>query len=230
MTAIQAGALGAPRTVSDEHEVLYPGVAAPNGAILAIAPEERLGASFALPAPDGSWIAGMSDAHLMGIRSRSRREAVVVEALQAAGLTNVGSILCRSGLPAVHACLTRADGHNLRVSSADWVIARALEGEAAACEAVSFFCSCLGAFVGRTALTLAASGGVYIAGVFMQDLIKVFDRAAFGEAFETSAPASDFVHPPVWRAMAPLALLGLSSLFSASDIRVDAHSVLLLDC
>jgi glucokinase len=230
MTAIQAGALGAPRTVPAQHEVLYPGAPDPNGAILATAPEERLSASFALRAPDGSWIAGMSNAQMMSIRSRSVREAAVVQALQAAGLRTVGAVLCRAGLPVVYDCLARLEGTRAAALSADAVIARAADNVPAAQEAVRFFCSCLGAFVGRTSLTLAASGGVYIAGVFMQELAPVFDKRAFAEALESSGPVSGYAVPPVWRAMAPLALLGLSGLFSASDIRVDAHSVLLLDC
>jgi glucokinase len=73
------------------------------------------------------------------------------------------------------------------------IVAQARAGASDARAAVDLFVRLLGRFAGDIALTLKATGGVYIAGGVAQKLGPLFDAAIFRAAFENHPPYRDLL-------------------------------------
>lgn len=73
------------------------------------------------------------------------------------------------------------------------IVAQARTGATDARAAVDVFVRLLGRFAGDVALTLKATGGVYIAGGVAQKLGPLFDAAIFRAAFENHPPYRDLL-------------------------------------
>jgi len=73
------------------------------------------------------------------------------------------------------------------------IVAQARAGASDARAAIDLFVRLLGRFAGDIALTLKATGGVYIAGGVAQKLGSLFDAAIFRAAFENHPPYQDLL-------------------------------------
>src|SRR5262249_1065249 len=73
------------------------------------------------------------------------------------------------------------------------IVAQARAGAADARAAIDLFVRLLGRFAGDVALTLKATGGVYIAGGVALKLGPLFDEAIFRTAFENHPPDRDLL-------------------------------------
>jgi len=79
------------------------------------------------------------------------------------------------------------------------IVAQARAGAAEARAAIDMFVRLLGRFAGDVALTLKATGGVYIAGGVALRLGPLLDQAVFRAAFENHPPYRDLlVAIPTW--------------------------------
>jgi glucokinase len=206
-----ACALGAPKTAQ----------------IAVIGPNLGLGVAALTPHRLDGWTPVVSEGGHVDFTPGEPREVPVFEALQAKyGRVSVEHFLSQAGLVDIHAAL--GGGEN---DGDDLILSRVSDGDTRAREALSIFSGLLGAFAGDAALMFAARGGIYINSPLMERVGDLLDTAAFGRRFENKGRMSGYLKDiPVYLARGRCTLLGLSGLFSASDMKYTAEEVKFLDC
>ncbi len=147
-----------------------------------------------------------------------RELAIYERLLRRFGHVNAETILSGSGLEALHDALCEMNGLECESVSAPEIAARAATGgEPISAEAVHCFTSWLGAAAANVALTIGATGGVYIAGGIVPQWGGLFEGARFRSRFEDRGKISGYVKQiPTYLVTAPdPALKGLVKLGSA---------------
>ena len=222
-----ACALGAPRLAPSAMTLIRDGKPAKNAQIAVIGPNLGLGVAGLTPHRVDGWTPVVSEGGHIDFTPGEPREVPVFQALQARrGRVSAEHFLSQEGLVDIHTALGGGEG-----DSDDLILSRARDGDPRAREAVSIFSALLGAFSGDMALLFAARGGVYINSPLMERVDGLLDAAAFGRRFEDKGRMSAYLRDiPVYLARGRCTLLGLSGLFSASDMRYSADEVKFLDC
>ena len=143
----------------------------------------------------------------------TRDEWIILEALQAEhGHVSAERLLSGAGIEAIHRVLSSE-----RLGAAD-ITGRALDGSSAAClRSVEAFCGILGSVAGNVALTLGATGGMYIGGGIVPRLGALFAQSPFRRCFENKGRLSPYLaRIPTWVITEPYpALLGVAAMLSA---------------
>lgn len=221
-----ACALGAPRLANTAMTLIHAGKPAKNAPIAVIGPNLGLGVAGLSPHRNDGWVPVVSEGGHIDFTPGEAREVPVFSALQIKyGRVSAEHFLSQQGLADIHMAL----GGD--TDSDDVILSRARDGDARAREAVSIFSALLGAFAGDAALMFAARGGVYINSPLMERFGDLLDRAAFARRFSDKGRMGAYVQGiPVYLAVGRCTLLGLSGLFSASDMRYAADEVKFLDC
>ncbi len=94
-------------------------------------------------------------------------------------------LLSGIGLPVLHRAVAAVLGWPVAPRQTPDIVERALAGDDPACvRTIDSFCALLGGFAGNVALTLGASGGVYIGGGIVPRLGSHFFASRFRERFE----------------------------------------------
>ena len=94
-------------------------------------------------------------------------------------------LLSGSGLPLLHAAFAAVTGQPTPDLAPEAIVERGLAGSDASCSrTLDGFCALLGGFAGNVALTLGATGGVFIGGGIVPRLGERFFTSAFRERFE----------------------------------------------
>ena len=227
-----ACALGAPRLAPSAMTLIRDGKPAKSAQIAVIGPNLGLGVAALAPHRIDGWTPVVSEGGHIDFMPGEPREAAVFEAVQARrGRLSVEHFLSQAGLVDIHAALKQADGGDGEGDSDDLILSRARDGDARAREAVSIFSALLGAFAGDAALMFAARGGVYINSPLMERVDGLLDTEAFGRRFQDKGRMSGYLKDiPVYLTRGRCTLLGLSGLFTASDMRYSADEVKFLDC
>ncbi|AYZ63664.1 glucokinase [Burkholderia multivorans] len=90
------------------------------------------------------------------------------------------------GIAVIHAALAARDGYADGTIETDTaaIIERSLAGDARCIATLDCFCGMLGTFAGNLALTLGATGGIYIGGGVVPRLGARFDASPFRARFE----------------------------------------------
>jgi glucokinase len=145
-----------------------------------VGPGTGLGVSGVVPAGDGRWIALAGEGGHASFAPVTRDEMRILDALwEEHGHVSAERLLSGPGLEAIHRVLSGE-----RLAAAD-ITARALDGACAVCRAtVDAFCAILGSVAGNVALTLGATGGMYIGGGIVPRLGPLFHASAFRARFE----------------------------------------------
>lgn len=145
-----------------------------------IGPGTGLGVSGVVPAGGGRWIALAGEGGHASFAPVDRDEMRILDALwDEHGHVSAERLLSGPGLEAIHRVLAGE-----RLAAAD-ITARALDGSCAACRAtVDAFCAILGSVAGNVALTLGATGGMYVGGGIVPRLGALFHASAFRARFE----------------------------------------------
>lgn len=227
-----ACALGAPRLSPSATALIRDGRPAKNAQIAVIGPNLGLGVAALSPHRTDGWTPVVSEGGHIDFVPGEPREVPVFEAMQAKhGRVSVEHFLSQAGLVDIHAALKRADGGGSDGDSDDLILSRVRDGDARAREALSIFSALLGAFAGDAALMFAARGGVYINSPLMERIDGLLDAEAFGRRFADKGRMSGYLKDiPVYLAKGRCTLLGLSGLFTASDMKYTADEVKFLDC
>jgi glucokinase len=222
-----ACALGAPRLSPSAMTLIHDGKPAKNAPIAVIGPNLGLGMAGLSPHRTDGWVPVVSEGGHIDFTPGEPREAPVFAALQAKyGRVSAEHFLSQPGLVDIHMTLGGEES-----DSDDLILSRVREGDPRAREAVSIFSALLGAFAGDAALMFAARGGVYINSPLMERIDGLLDHAAFARRFGDKGRMSAYVQDiPVYLAVGRCTLLGLSGLFSASDMKYAAEEVKFLDC
>jgi glucokinase len=129
-----------------------------------------------------------------------REDAVLERLRRRFGHVSAERALSGPGLVNLYEAVCDADGLACRPLDAAEVSRRGLQGSDAACtEALRLFCSLLGNVAGGLALTLGATGGVYIGGGIVPRLGGFFARSPFRSAFEAKGRFHDYLAAiPTW--------------------------------
>lgn len=177
-----------------------------------IGPGTGLGVAGLVPAGD-AWIALAGEGGHASFAPGTDDEAAILDALRAEhGHVSAERLLSGPGIEAIHRVLA---GEQLGASE---ITARALAGTcAASLRTVETFCGILGSAAGNVALTLGATGGVYIGGGIVPRLGALFARSAFRRRFEDKGRLSSYVaRIPTWVITEPYpALQGVAAMLSA---------------
>ncbi|SFB76301.1 glucokinase [Massilia yuzhufengensis] len=172
-------AMSLPHLGLDGRERIGGGIELPNRPIGLIGPGTGLGVSGVIPA-GGRWIALAGEGGHVSFAPSSKEEVAILEALWGEyGHVSAERLLSGMGLELIHWART---GKRLEAPA---ITGAALAGSSADClRTVEAFCAILGSVAGNVALTLGATGGMYIGGGIAPRLGKLFTGSAFRERFE----------------------------------------------
>jgi glucokinase len=153
-----------------------------------VGPGTGLGVGGVIPAGTG-WVPLASEGGHASFAPGNREEAKVLDFLwNEYGHVSAERLLSGMGLESIHRART---GERM---AAPQITAAALDGSSAECEAtVMLFCAVLGSVAGNVALTLGATGGMYIGGGIVPRLGKLFTQSPFRERFEGKGRLSPYL-------------------------------------
>jgi len=183
-----AAALGLLRLREADVEQFGGGAPDPATPKAILAPGTGLGVSGLIPSPNSDWTALASEGGHVDLAPHNDREiAVVSHLLREFGHASPERVLSGMGLATLYEALTALDGSGMPPLIPLDIAAAARREEPQAVETVKLFCGWLGAVAGDLALTLGATGGVYIAGGIVPQWTAtdgdLFDRAGFRRRF-----------------------------------------------
>jgi len=215
-------ALALPALPADELRQVGGGVAKPWAPKALIGAGTGLGVSGLLHDGRGQWVPLEGEGGHVTLPATTVRERLVVDGLTLLhGHASAERAVCGQGLYDTYALLCQADGVPPRCSGPAEVTSAALDNtQAQALEALTLFCGFLGSVAGNLALTLGASGGVYVGGGIVPRLGAWFDASPFRARFEAKGRYSAYLKAmPVWVITSPQspALLGASRALEGSS-------------
>jgi glucokinase len=160
-----------------------------------LGPGTGLGVGALLPNGD-EWVALASEGGHASFGPAAPDERIVFERLRnGAQFITAETVISGPGLERIYRALNPL-GIPLEART---IVAQARTGAAEARAAIDLFVRLLGRFAGDVALTLKATGGVYIAGGVALKLGPLFDQAVFRAAFENHPPYRDLLAAiPTW--------------------------------
>lgn len=154
------------------------------GSILVIAPGTGLGAAVRLPAAAGDHVLATEAGQMDYAPNSMREREVLAQLAPKGGYFAYERIVSGPGLLTVYAALCTLRGETPSLSTPEAVTAAAAAcSDAQAMEAVEIFCGSLGSFAGSLAMTFMTTGGVYLAGGFLDSMFTLLKRSAFEERF-----------------------------------------------
>lgn len=173
------------------------GVTDPGGPRGVIGPGTGLGVSGLLPDCSGGWVAVDGEGgHATLAACNAREWDVIARISRRYGHVSAERAVSGQGLADIHRALREIDGAGdiagLDVAAPEITIAAIEGGDASAREALQLFCAFLGTIAGNLALTLGASGGIYIGGGIVPRLGAFFDASPFRERFEAKGRFSGY--------------------------------------
>nr|WP_314546531.1 glucokinase [uncultured Massilia sp.] len=187
--------------------------AVPGRPIGLVGPGTGLGVS-GIVGCNGHWMALPGEGGHASFAPVTRQEIRILEALwdelgQQEGHVSAERLLSGMGLEAIHRALAGE-----RLAAPD-ITARALDGSCTACRAtVETFCAILGSVAGNVALTLGATGGMYIGGGIVPRLGPLFNASGFRRRFEDKGRLRGYLaRIPTWVVTEPYpALRGVAAM------------------
>ena len=159
-----------------------------------------LGVSGLIPAGDG-WVSLGSEGGHSSFSPRDEREiAVLRHAWRQHDHVSFERLLSGPGLELMYRALGEHAGVAAEPLAATEITRRALEGsDAVAADTLDVFCAMLGTTAANLAVTLGATGGIYIGGRIVPSLGAWFDRSRFRQRFEDKGRFSRYLAAiPTW--------------------------------
>jgi glucokinase len=187
-------AMSLPHLKAEQRERIGGGTEQAGKPIGLIGPGTGLGVSGVVPC-GGRWIALAGEGGHASFAPVTKQEMKILQALwEEYGHVSAERLLSGLGLELIHRALA---GQRL---SAPEITSRALDGSSIACrETVETFCEVLGSVAGNVALTLGATGGMYIGGGIVPRLGSLFSGSRFRERFEGKGRLSGYLaRIPTW--------------------------------
>jgi glucokinase len=176
-----------------------------------IGPGTGLGVSALVPHA-GRWIVLPGEGGHASFAPTTKQEIRILETLlEEHGHVSAERLLSGAGLEAIHRVLC---GERLAAAR---ISAQALDGSGGACrESVDVFCAMLGCVAGNVALTLGATGGMYIGGGIVPRLGRLFHASAFRTRFEAKGRLQPWLaRVPTWVVTEPYpALRGVAAMLA----------------
>jgi glucokinase len=172
-------AMALPHLAPEGRQQIGGGAALPNRTIGLIGPGTGLGVSGVVPAGK-RWVALSGEGGHVSFAPVTRDEVAILEALWGEyGHVSAERLLSGMGLELIHWARTAK-----RLKAAD-ITSAALDGSSIDCQGtVQVFCAVLGSVAGNVALTLGATGGMYIGGGIVPRLGALLEQSGFRARFE----------------------------------------------
>lgn len=209
----------------DELEQVGAGRTVPGRPLAVLGPGTGLGMSGLIPAGE-HWMPLQGEGGHVTLPVVSEREIAVYRQLrQSFSHVSAERALSGPGLVNMYKALCALDGVAALLLSPPDVTRHAAEASCLQCmEAVNMFCALLGTVAGNLALTLGATGGVYIGGGVVPALGREFANSPFRDRFEDKGRYTDYLAAiPTYVIHTRLpALIGLARSFTAPGPRWEA--------
>jgi len=186
-------AMSLPHLKAEQRERIGGGIEQPGKAIGLIGPGTGLGVSGVVPC-GARWMPLAGEGGHVSFAPVTRQEMKILQALwEEHGHVSAERLLSGAGLESIHRALA---GQRL---GAPEITGRALGSSVACRETVETFCAVLGSVAGNVALTLGATGGMYIGGGIVPRLGWLFTASRFRERFEGKGRLSSYLaRIPTW--------------------------------
>ena len=194
------------------------GIASTERQTLAVlGPGTGLGVSGLLPCGESRWVAVAGEGGHVSVSPGDARECDILQVCWSKfGHVSAERLISGMGLQNLFAALCELDGKPAATLSPADISSRALAQACETCEeALAVFCALLGSVSGNLALTLGATGGVYIGGGIVPRLGEYFATTDFRTRFEDKGRFRDYLSAiPVYVIHNPHpALIGVSHCF-----------------
>jgi len=187
-------AMSLPRVGPEGRHQVGGGQAQANGVIGLIGPGTGLGVSGLIPSGD-RWVTLATEGGHVGFAPTDERELRILQyAWKTMPRVSAERILSGPGLELIYQALTHdRAGAEAHLEAAE-IVRRALADADTACsETVECFCAMLGTMASDLALTLGATGGIFVGGGIVPRLGERFDRSPFRQRFESKGRFSNYV-------------------------------------
>jgi glucokinase len=204
-------AMALPYLQPRQRERIGGGLELPGRPIGLIGPGTGLGVGGVMPA-DGRWVPLASEGGHASFAPANRDEVTILEHLwQQYDHVSAERLLSGPGLELIHRAL-----HDERLD-APAITGRALDGSCANClRTVECFSGILGSMAGNVALTLGATGGMYIGGGIAPRLGALFTQSHFRRRFEDKGRLRAYLtRVPTYLVTEPFpALIGVAAMLA----------------
>ncbi|KWK00107.1 glucokinase [Burkholderia stagnalis] len=177
-------AMAVPHLSDEQRRPVGGGAAAPGGAIGVLGAGTGLGVAALVRAGD-AWVPLSGEGgHASFAPADEREDHVLRLARTRWPHVSFERLAAGPGIAVIHAALAARDARAARETDSAAIIERALAGDARCIATLDCFCGMLGTFAGNLALTLGATGGIYIGGGVVPRLGALFDASPFRARFE----------------------------------------------
>ncbi|KUZ69389.1 glucokinase [Burkholderia ubonensis] len=211
-------AMAVPHLSEKERRQVGGGDAQPGGAIGVLGAGTGLGVA-ALVRTGDAWVPLSGEGgHVSFAPADEREDAVLRYARNRWPHVSFERLAAGPGIAVIHAALAARDGYADGTIETDTaaIIERSLAGDARCAATLDCFCGMLGTFAGNLALTLGATGGIYIGGGVVPRLGAGFDASPFRVRFEAKGRFAGYLaRIPTFVITAPHpAFMGVSRLLA----------------
>ena len=214
-----AVAMAIPHLESNDRIQVGGGAAVMSAPIGIIGPGSGLGVGALIPTTNG-WLPLPGEGGHVTLAAATSQESEVIERLRVNfGHVSAERILSGPGLVNLHQALVALAGLPALWYTPEQITDPILcERDPRCREAVELFCSFLGTVAGNLALTIAAHGGIYIAGGIVPKLGTRFAQTGFRKRFEEKGRLQPYVAQiPTFVVVHPFpAFVGLSKILETS--------------
>ncbi len=210
-------AMSLPRVGPEGRVQIGAGEPQANGVIGLLGPGTGLGVSGLIPIGDRWATLATEGGHVSFAPTDERELRVLQYAWKTMPRVSAERLISGPGLELIYQALTDGQADAERHLSAADIVQRALHGLSKACtETVECFCAMLGTMASDLALTLGATGGIYVGGGIVPRLGEMFAHSLFRERFEAKGRFSAYVSriPTYVLTAENPAFLGVSSLLA----------------
>ncbi|QBI54274.1 glucokinase [Streptomonospora litoralis] len=185
-------ALSLPRLGEDDLLPLGGPTPVPGRPMAVLGPGTGLGVAGLVPTGAG-WVPVAGEGGHVDAPAVEERELDAVRVLRARqGPVTAECLLCGPGLSRLHSALAEVRGEAAASLSAAEICAAA-SGDRLCAEALDVFCCLLGGFAGNVALTLGATGGVFLGGGILPRIIPIVQSSGFRRRFEDKHRMADYL-------------------------------------
>ncbi|KVM74128.1 glucokinase [Burkholderia ubonensis] len=177
-------AMAVPHLSGEQRRQVGGGDVQPGGTIGVLGAGTGLGVSALVRVGDAWAPLSSEGGHVSFAPADEREDAVLRYARTRWPHVSFERLAAGPGIAVIHAALAARDGVDAAGVDTATIIERSLAGDARCIATLDCFCGMLGTFAGNLALTLGATGGIYIGGGVVPRLGARFDASPFRARFE----------------------------------------------
>jgi glucokinase len=189
--------------------------------LAALGPGTGLGMAAIIPNAGRPLVLSSEGGHATMAGSSPREDAAIAHLRQRFGHVSAERVLSGDGLENLHEALAALDHLALPRRRAAEITRAGIEGSCPTSRAaIDMFCAMLGTIAGNLALTLGATGGIFIAGGILRRMPDYLAGSQFRARFEEKGRFRDYLEPiPAYLILEEdVAFVGLRALAEADGV------------